>query len=164
MKLVQYAIGHAVLFVNTAFAFPQGTLLGTKAPFHKCSRSRRMAPRWSSTEERQVSSADVKAAIEDMSIKMEDAWADDALRSEARGLLIQKYLDLGKDLVLAEEEVDSYLADMERSGQYVLNLAYAKAPGNINEEPSQALAYVGVFFLGGLLSFGLRALEVKLGN
>ena len=77
-------------------------------------------------------------------------------------MLIQKYLDLGKDVDFAEGEVDAYLSDVERSGVYCLNLANSKSPlmedpgGGLSSLPQYLGVFVGGFFISALLrSFGL---------
>lgn len=89
----------------------------------------------------------------------ERAWADPIIQTEARKTLIAKYLE--KDditLEYAEKEVDEYLADYERSGQYCLNLAFSKQPGGISGDPNQFSLYVGALFLGFFGSLALKKL------
>lgn len=70
-------------------------------------------------------------------------------------MLVSKYLSLGKDEAFATSEVDEFLSDMDRSGQYCLNLAYSKAPGNTLDDPNQLPLYAAVFFGGALVKFVL---------
>jgi len=75
---------------------------------------------------------------------------------------MEKYLSLGKEESFAAGEVDEFLADIERSGQYCLNLAYSKSPGNTLDDPNQLPLYGAVFVGGIVLKFALDALSIQL--
>ena len=86
------------------------------------------------------------------------AWKDPAIQAEAREILIGKYMEKdGITLDYAVKEVDEYLADYDRSGQYCLNLAFSKQPGGLNGDAGQLNLYIGALFLGFFGSIALKA-------
>uniref|UniRef100_A0A7S2G7L9 Uncharacterized protein n=1 Tax=Octactis speculum TaxID=3111310 RepID=A0A7S2G7L9_9STRA len=88
----------------------------------------------------------------------EEAWANPYLQDKAREVLLQQYLDLGKDKEYAAAEVESYLSDEERSKAYMMKLALTEQPGSLAKDPNQLYQYAGVFVLGFVGSAVLRYL------
>lgn len=76
-----------------------------------------------------------------------EAWRDPRVQAKAREILMQKYRDLGKDEQYSLEEVESFLSDETRSGEYCYKIAIAGAPGTI-ADPSELLPYIGIFLVG----------------
>ncbi len=63
--------------------------------------------------------------------------------------LIQKYISAGKSREFAEEEVDEFLSDPERSEQFLDMRRYAKAQAN------ELMGFETVFVIGGAFFLGL---------
>lgn len=76
-----------------------------------------------------------------------EAWRDPGVQTKAREVLMQKYRDLGKDEEYSSAEVESFLGDETRSGEYCYKIAIAEAPGTITG-PSELLPYIGIFLVG----------------
>mmetsp|Transcript_13258 Transcript_13258/g.31024 ORF Transcript_13258/g.31024 Transcript_13258/m.31024 type:complete len:171 (-) Transcript_13258:184-696(-) len=88
----------------------------------------------------------------------EEAWENPYLKDKARASLIQKYLDLGKTQEYAEEEVAAFLDDPERSTDYMMQFAFAEAPGSLKQDPNQMFQYAGIFVFGFFGSAAVKAL------
>jgi len=69
--------------------------------------------------------------------------------TEVRMELIQKYISAGKSREFAEEEVDKFLSDPERSEQFLDMRRYAKAQAN------ELMGFETVFVIGGAFFLGL---------
>lgn len=92
----------------------------------------------------------------------EGAWKDPIIQAEAREILIGKYLEKeGITQEYAEKEVDEYLADYDRSGQYCLNLAFSKQPGGLTGDPGQLSFYLGALAAGFFGSIALKVAVAK---
>jgi hypothetical protein len=72
--------------------------------------------------------------------------------------LVQKYLSAGKSREFAEEEVDKFLSDPERSEQYLEMRRYAKAQANELMGFETVLVIGGSFVLGLVGNVGLKYL------
>ncbi len=70
--------------------------------------------------------------------------------------LIQKYLSAGKSREYAEEEVDKFLSDPDRSEKYLDMRRYAKAQANELMGFESVMVIGGAFFLGLFGQVGMK--------
>lgn len=68
---------------------------------------------------------------------------------EVRFELVQKYVSAGKSTQYAEEEVDKFLSDPDRSEKYLEMRRYAKA------QADELMGFETVFIIGGAFFLGL---------
>lgn len=68
---------------------------------------------------------------------------------EVRFELVQKYVSAGKSTQYAEEEVDKFLSDPDRSEKYLEMRRYAKA------QAEELMGFETVFIVGGAFFLGL---------
>lgn len=69
--------------------------------------------------------------------------------TEVKQELIAKYLSAGKSQDFAEQEVEKFLSDPERSEQYLEMRRYAKAQAN------ELMGFESIFIVGGAFFLGL---------
>ena len=88
------------------------------------------------------------------------AWADftrsDPLMSSVRTELISKFVQLGRSAADAEAEVDAFLDDEERSGEFVEMRRYAAVHKEDSMGFEDALLYLGAFCAGAAVDVALR--------
>lgn len=117
-------------------------------------------PPHSPAQRRAAAEASARARYQRSSYSTPAAWSDfcqtDPLLSTIRTELVSKYLTLGRSQLDAVAEVDAFLDDEERSGEYI---EMRRCAASAREEAmgfEDAVMYLGAFCAGALVDVALR--------